>query len=192
MWVTDRWFYKVIKMSGNGYPASMLITKILKGTDNITDIEKFQRLEEYFNKSHTDILKVSKFFYKQLLLHDANIIYFSDDFYINYSSSINTLESYGFISASHKEHFDLPLTIILIDPTYIIYLCALFDDDNNMFGLVDLVERCHVGLCLRGNQLKVIFNLPLNVVNSVFEVFAFKGYGIYNRVIDNTSYLGKD
>jgi diguanylate cyclase (GGDEF)-like protein len=187
----EHWFPKIIGLAGNSFSTSTFIVENLGDIESISEIELLHNLEDFLNKINTDIIKVTNILYKQFLLLDTTKLDFPEDFYTKFSSALNLLVSHGFIILHTDSNAIKPITVTLVDPTYIIVMCVFFADHNSMQELVDIVERCHIDLCLKASQLKVIFNLPIHVVKSVFEIFDSEGFGSFSKTKDDFNYIGK-
>jgi hypothetical protein len=84
----------------------------------------------------------------------------------------------------------LPIGILVVDFSYIMYLCALVEDSDKMEQLVTKVDKCKVGEWIDGNQLFQELQLPLPVVRASFGIYEAKGFGLCSREIGRVSYCG--
>lgn len=114
---------------------------------------------------------------------------FPDEFYTKYSRPLAALDSEGLISKKSVLGSQLPRGINLTDASFIMYMCNLWEDSNKMIEIIDIVDRCEIGLWLDGDQLKDSLNLPRYVIRAVFEIYEAKGYGILSRTLNSCKYL---
>lgn len=80
--------------------------------------------------------------------------------------------------------------IVISDPSYIIYMCALFEDADKMEELYHQIDSCAIGNSLNGKEIKRNLVLPLPVVSAGFQLFEAKGYGICSQEIGSVVYIG--
>ncbi len=79
----------------------------------------------------------------------------------------------------------------MTDPSYIMYLCVLEEDDEKMESLKKVMDDCKIGEWLDGNDIKASIDLPLPVIKAVFDIYESKGYGLCSKETRSTKYMGK-
>jgi hypothetical protein len=73
-----------------------------------------------------------------------------------------------------------PLGIHITFP-YVIQMCKLFEDQNKIQEIFDIVDRCEIGLWLDGGKLAESLNIPVTVVGSIFSLYELNGYGVTSK-----------
>ena len=114
---------------------------------------------------------------------------FDDEFYNKFSRALAALESQGYIKGGHAIGKNYAAGIRLVDPSYIMYLCAIEEDEKKMESLVKIVDDCEIGQWLDGNRMEI--DLPLPVIKAVFDIYESKGFGICSRELGSCKYMGK-
>ncbi|MDT3335479.1 hypothetical protein Q4Q49_09200 [Shewanella sp. SP1S1-7] len=183
------WFFKIVRIAGVNFPGAASLVQIQAEIDSVAMINRLNKFEDPISYLHDDIPELSKLIYENLKVNDSTTLDFPEDFYIKYSRPLAALESVGLISKNSVLASRIPLGINLIDASFIMYICNLAEDPKKMCEIIDIVDRCEVGLWLDGNQLKDSVGLPKYVIRAVFEIYEAKGYGILSRAIGSCKYL---
>lgn len=118
-------------------------------------------------------------------------MYFDDEFYIKYSRALAVLESQRYLKGSHAIGKRFAAGLWVVDPTFIMYMCVLEEDNDKMEAITSAVENCQIGQWLDGKVLQASLNLPLPVIDAVFKIYESKGYGLCSKTIGECQYLGK-
>ena len=140
---------------------------------------------------HDDVPEVSQKIYQALKTEKWVSVSLDEEFYKKYSRALAVLESRGYIEGKHSISKRYHAGIRVIDPSYIMYMCALEEDQNKMETLIKIVDECGIGKWLNGLNLQEEISLPLPVIRAVFEIFESKGYGLCSKTIGETKYMGK-
>ena len=101
------------------------------------------------------------------------------------------LESRGYIEGKGSINSKYNSRIVVSDPSFIMYLCALEENIEAKESLIETVDKCQVGSHFKGNDLKEKYKLPTPVISAVFEIFEFKGYGICSKGLGGSTYIGR-
>lgn len=184
------WFCKIVRIAGVNFPVAASLVQLQAELDSIEMSKRIEKFEDPISYLHEDIQEVSKLIYAQLVKCDSVNLDFDDDFYVKYSRPLATLTKSGYISKNNVQGTRIPLGINLIDPTFILYMCAIAGDSKTMERLVNIVDECPVGQSLKGNVLKEKLGIPLYVIRAVFEVYEAKGYGLLSRRMGFYDYMG--
>lgn len=185
------WFFKMIRIAGVNFPvaASFVQLQAELNSDKIAD--RLQKLEDPISFLHEDVPSVSREIYQTLVSQDSESLIFNDKFYEKYRRSLAALNERSFISLSEAVGVKVPLGIRVTDPSYMLYLCVLFEDKIKMEKLINQVDNCQPGQWLDGQFIKNDIGLPEPVIRAVFEMYEAKGYGLLSKTIGTCKYMGK-
>lgn len=153
---------------------------------------RLQKLETPIGALHEDINKVSRLIYDEIKRSDDLLIELNKDDYRKYSRVLAVLETSSFIKGFHAlNNGQFAKGLSVTDPTYVLYMSALFENQELMEIIYKKVDSCAIGQSLNGKQIKKEVNVPLPVIKAIFDVFEAKGYGICSQVIGSAVYIGK-
>ncbi len=184
------WFCKIVRVAGVNFPGAASFIQLQAELDGMAMSKRIEKLEDPISYLHKDIQEVSKLIYAQLVTCDSVNLHFDDEFYKKYSRPLAALDKLGYIRKKDAMGYEIPLGISLIDPSFILYICAIAGDSKNMECLVKTVEKCPIGQWIDGKVLKEKLVIPLCVIYAVFEVYEAKGYGLLSREIGSCNYMG--
>ena len=179
----------IVKIAGASFPLASSLVQFLAEVDSKALIERVERLEDPVSCIHDDVPELSRLIYRKLKVETLTKLDFDDEFYKKYSRALATLESHGFIKGVHALGKKYAAGIRLVDPSYIMYLCALEEDSEKMESLMKVVDGCKVGQWLDGNRIQI--ELPLPVIQAVFDIYESQGFGLCSREIGSCNYMGK-
>lgn len=185
------WLLSILKIAGASFPVASSIVQFLAEAESKALMERMDRLEDPVSCIHDDVPELSRLIYRKLKLEKLAKLDFDDEFYKKYSRALAALESHGFIQGGHALGKKYAAGIRLVDPSYIMYLCALEEDGKKMESLIKVVKDCEVGKWLYGENIQTSINLPLRVIKAVFDIYESKGYGLCSKEIGSTKYMGK-
>ena len=183
------WFIKIIRVAGASFPGAASIVQLQAEIDSEVMANRLNQLEDPISYLHEDVPEVSKLIYENLKANDLINLNFPEEFYIKYSRPLAALDSQGLISQNKVLGSEIPRGINLSDASFIMYMCNLAEEPHKMQEIIDIVDRCEVGLWLNGAELKDIVGLPEYVIRAVFEIYEAKGYGILSKTIGSCKYL---
>lgn len=183
------WFFKVVRIAGVNFPGAASLVQLQAELGTNAMISRLEKLEDPISYLHEDVPTVAKIIYEQMKSSDSVNLDFSNEFYTEYSRPLAALESASLISKNGVLGSRIPVGINLIDPSFIMYMCNLAEDQSKMQEIVDIVDRCEVGLWLNGDELKESIGLPRCVIRAVFEIYESKGYGVVSKTIGSCKYL---
>ena len=163
------WFLKVVRVAGVNFPGAASLVQLQAELDSSTMISRLEKLEDPISYLHEDVSEVAKSIYEGMKSSDSVKLNFADEFYIQYSRPLAALESAGLISKNGVLGSRIQRGINLIDPSFIMYMCNLAEDQRKMQEIIDIVNRCEVGIWLNGDELKESIGLPKYVIRAVFR-----------------------
>ncbi|MCI5146483.1 MAG: hypothetical protein D3923_13385 [Candidatus Electrothrix sp. AR3] len=185
------WFYSIIKIAGASFPVASSLVQFQSELDSKEITKQIKKLNDPISGLHVDIPNVSKILYKKIT--DTNSSYLQElgnEFYTQYSRSLAILESHKYIKGYHDSGGKYSAGMSVIDPTYIMYMCASNEDQNKMEAIMKVVDECQVDEQLDGRILQKEIGLSLPVIEAVFKIYESKGYGFVSQEIGSSSYLG--
>ena len=185
------WFFAIVRMAGVAFPVASSLVQLQAEIDSKALKERVARLEDPVSYLHDDVPELCRELYRELKLKNSEKLDFDEHFYSKYSRALAALESQGYIKGSHAIGKRFAAGIRLVDPSYIMYLCALEEDDLKMEALLKVVDSCKVGEWLDGRRIQEDIDLPLPVIRAVFDIYESKGFGICSKEIRACQYLGK-
>lgn len=184
------WFMTVIRVAGVNFPiASSLIQLESELADDAVQ-KRIQKLEDPISNLHSDIPELCKLLYHELETAQGNQFSSSNEFCSKFLRPLKLLETQGAISCVHCIGRRYPYSIQFADPSFIMYLCSKFGDNDKMKIVVQKLEACKNGQWINGKQLSKEIGLSLVVVVSVLKIYEAKGYGKMSRELGNPAYCG--
>jgi len=187
---TMEWFLKLIRIAGVNFPVAASMVQLQAEIDSVKIAERLNKLEDPISFLHEDVPAASKEIYQNLSVNDSVKLVFSDGFYTKYSRPLAALSKKSYISMNSVIGSRIPRGITLTDPTFIMYMCVLAEDQNKMQRIVEIVDTCEIGKWLDGDKLKYQIELPKYVIRAVFEIYEAKDYGILSKTIGSCQYMG--
>ncbi len=183
------WLFSIVRIAGASFPVASSLIQLQSEMDSQALSERVAKLEDPVSHLHEDVPELSRNLYRALKKADSARLYFDDEFYKKFSRALAILESEGCLTGEHSFSKRYHMGIRLMDPSFIMYLCALEENPKKMELLINTVDKCQMGESLNGHKIKDEINLPLPVINSAFEIFESKGYGTRSREIGSSVYL---
>jgi hypothetical protein len=184
------WFFKIVRVAGVNFPVAASLVQLQAELNSEVMALKFKKLEDPISFLHEDIPEISRLIYQKLRDNDSIILDFEEDFYTKYSRVLAVLEKERFISKNVVLGSRIPLGINIIDASYIMYLCSLEEDSQKMQEIIEIIDRCEVGLWLNELDLKNSIGLPKYVIRAIFEIYESKGFGILSKEVGSCNYMG--
>lgn len=185
------WFLKLVRIAGVNFPGAASLVQLQAELGSSAMVDRLEQLEDPISYLHEDVPKVAKDIYEGIKSLDSLSLDFPDNFYKKYSRPLAVLDSHSLISKRGVLGSNIPNGIRITDSSFIMYMCNLAEDAKKMQKIVDIVDRCDVGVWLDGEQLKDSIELPSSVIEAVFKIYESKGYGITSKTIGSCKYLGK-
>jgi hypothetical protein len=184
------WLLSIVRIAGVSFPGAASLVQLQAEVDMKALSDRVSRLEDPISNLHDDIPLMSRKIYEQIRLEDKATLEFEDAFYESYSRPLAALESQGCIEGHHTIGHRYTAGITLIDPSYIMYMCALAEDGEKMESLIRIVDKCEIGKWLDGKEIRKSVDLPLPVIKAVFEIFESKGIGFCSDELGACQYMG--
>jgi len=184
------WFTSFVKVAGASFPVTSSLVQFLSEIEACEIQGRIRRLEDPISGLHPDINRLSEILYNSIKVTDDLHFELEDDIYEKYSRVLACLQSEGLIKGHHSLGGRFTGGLSIADPSYIIYMCVLFEDAKKMEVLYQQVDGCSVGTSLNGKDIKKSIGLPLPVIRAAFQIFEAKGYGICSREMGSVFYIG--
>jgi len=186
-----KWLMSVARIVGASLPFVPSLMQLQTEIDSVAIQRRLLALEDPISTLHPDIREVSEKLYKEMATTGVTKLRFDVAFYTQYSRSLAILEAQGFISGTHAIGAKYVDGFWVQDPRYVVYLCALYEDQGKMDGLVQLLENCKPGQWLRGEAVEADLQLPLPVIKALFKLYEAKGLGNCSKEVGVVSYVGR-
>ena len=185
------WFCSLIRIAGASFPVASSLVQLNSEIESGHIRSRLEKLEDPISSLHPDIQIVSKKIYEAIKIKNSSSLDFEEEFYTNHSRPLATLEANGLVAGQHARGKRFACGLVVTDPSYIMYQCALFESEKSMSELFKTVDQCEAGKWLDGGTISSSLNVSLPVVNAVFDIFVNKGYGLKSREIGSSKYMGK-
>jgi len=185
------WLMSMIRIAGASFPGASSLVQLQAEIDSEALLQRVSKLEDPISFLHELVPEVSKCIYDMIKSTNSNKVEFDDSFYEKYSRPLAVLESQEFIRGSHALGKSFARGFRITDPSFILYLCALAEDNQKMESLIKTVDVCPKGKWLDGKIIQESLGLPLPVIQAVFEIYEAKGYGLCSGEVGSTKYMSK-
>jgi hypothetical protein len=183
------WLFSIIRIAGVAFPFASSLVQLQAELDNKNLSKRIKRLEDPISHLHDDISKVAELICSNLKIQNQNTLSFDTEFYDNYARPLSMLESQHCIHGNHSIVHRYYAGISLCEPSFVMYLCALNEDEEKMKRLISVTETCKPGQWLNGISIASDLGLPEPVVEAVFQIYQSKGLGILSQEIGTINYL---
>ncbi|MCD4754699.1 MAG: hypothetical protein K8R75_02700 [Deltaproteobacteria bacterium] len=183
------WLLSIVRVAGASFPVASSLVQLQAEIDSKALLERVAKLEDPVSRLHDDVPELSRQIYRKLKLENSTKLDFDEEFYKKFGRALAVLESQGYIKGGHALGKNYAAGIRLVDPSYIMYLCAIEEDSEKMESLMKVVDGCKVGQWLDGNRIQI--DLPLPVIKAVFDIYESKGYGLCSQEVGSCKYIGK-
>jgi len=188
------WLLAIVRIAGVSSPLTAWLVQLQAEIDRAGAkalAERVRKLEDPISGLHPDVPQLVKAIYSAMTDEDEAHIWFDADFYNQFSKSLAVLEARGLIKGEHTIGHRYYDGLRVIDPSFIMYMCALCESDEQMKALIDRVESCERGRWLHGEDIKVELGLPMPVIRACFEIYESNGYGLCSQEIGPPKYAGR-
>ncbi len=184
-----KWLMSVDSAVGASFPLMPLLNQLPTELDSAAIQRRLLAQEDSISTLHPDIRELSEKLYQKLVATGSTKLQFDNVFYTQYGRPLAILEKQGFIAGSgtlgakHTDGFTLK-------NEYIIYLCALYEDQGKMDALVQLLESCKPDQRLRAEVIEPELQLSRPVIKVLFQLYEEKGLGKCLKEIGVVHYYG--
>jgi len=144
-------------------------------------------LEDPLSSLHPDIRELSNVLYG-LLRSSGNKIPVEPSLYGRYPRAFHILEAEGMIHPNHVLGRTFPAEVWVRNPSYILYMAALFEDADRMDALVALIDAASPKTWLRGTDLANQLGVPMPTIRAVFQMYEQRGLGLLSKEIGTANY----
>jgi hypothetical protein len=189
--VTMNWILALARVIGAGIPFGGMVVQMSAEWDARKVQQRLYKLEDPVSALHPDVREFSKLLYAQVTASDESRIQLSDGELDRYTRVIAILESSGFLQGTHALGRRHPIALWVTNPTYLLYMAALFENPDAMAKLTYHVDSCAAGQWLKGAEVASECGVPLPVVRAIFELYESRGLGLLSKESGTTNYLCK-
>ncbi|OED84654.1 hypothetical protein [Vibrio breoganii] len=181
------WFLKAVRVSSAWNPIAAIFLQLQSEIDAVELNRRLDNLEDPINANCKNSSKLTKAIYIQFKDEDSNL---TQDKYIQYARTLALFESEGYLKRRMVMGSPYAQGIEFFDPTFILYLARLFEEQSSMSELYSLVDNCSIGVTIDGIQLAQSLSVPVEVVRSIFSLYVDKGFGLLSNERGTCNYRG--
>lgn len=185
------WLLSIVRVAGASFPVASSLVQLNSEIESKALLQRVAKLEDPISHLHEQVPVLSRRIYQELKTSNSTSIEFTDGFYKEFSRPLAALESQKFIAGGHAIGKKFAVGLRVVDPSYIMYMCALTEESQKMEALINNVDSCEVGKWINGVEIHKSLEIPLPVVQAVFEIYEAKGYGLCSKTIGESKYMGK-
>jgi len=185
------WLLSIVRVAGASFPVASSLVQLNSEIESKSLLQRVAKLEDPISHLHEQVPELSKRIYQEVKKTNSTSIEFADSFYKEFSRPLAALESQKFIKGAHAIGKQFAVGLRVVDPSYIMYMCALAEESQKMEALINKVDSCEVGKWINGVEIHDSLGIPLPVVQAVFEIYEDKGYGLCSKTIGESKYMGK-
>ena len=185
------WLLSIVRVAGASFPVASSLVQINSEIESKALLQRVAKLEDPISHLHEQVPELSKHIYQEVKKTNSTSIKFEDSFYKTFRRPLAALESQKFIKGGHAIGKQFAVGLRVVDPSYIMYMCALAEESKKMEALINKVDSCEGGKWINGVEIHNSLGIPLPVVQAVFEIYETKGYGLCSKTIGESKYMGK-
>ena len=181
------WFLKAVRISSAWNPIAAIFLQLQSEIDGVEINRRLNDLEDPISANCENSLKLTKAIYRQLKDENCSL---SQDMYIQYARTLASFESEGYLKRRLAMGSPYAQGIESLDPTFILYLARLYEEQSSMSELYTLVDNCNIGVTIDGTQLAKSLAVPVDVVRAVFSLYVDKGFGLLSNERGTCNFRG--
>ncbi len=188
------WLLSIVRIAGVSSPLTAWLVQLQAEIDRAGSkalAERVRKIEDPISAIHPDVPQVARAIYAAMTDEDGAHVWFDADFYDKFSKCLAVLEARHLIKGEHTIGHRYYNGLRVINPSFIMYMCALCESDEHMSELITRIETCERGRWLHGPDIKLDLGLPMPVIRACFEVYESNGYGLCSQEIGPPKYVGK-
>lgn len=185
------WFLKIIRIAGVNFPVSAMLVQFQAELDADKFENRLKNLEDPMSSLHEDVSSFAAKVYSKFKSIDSVTLEFDIEFYTQYGRVLALIETKNIIGKNNAVGSRFPLSIKLVDPSFILYMACKFEDINKMQKLLDLGDHCKIGETINAEKLSETIKLPKYLIRAVFEIYEDKGFGYLFGGMTKFRYTGK-
>lgn len=182
--------FKLARMAGVSTPLTAWLVQAdaeIKSKEFQARLERLERSP--YSALHPDIPEIGRILYDTLQKTGDSRLQLDDGFMQRYGRPLAMMRKAGYVSGTATlgggQFYG---GIWVTDPGFLLYLAALYEDQDCMERFVERVDTTPTGKWLRGADLASEYALPLPVVRAVFQLYAGRGLGIVSEEIGALAY----
>ena len=185
------WVLKLVRVAGVTNPFTAPFVQLQAEIESVEVEKRLTKLENPISQLHDDVVDIAKKIYDELQKNDSVNLSFEETFYNTYRRGLTALSNKNLISLENILGVATPLQINLTEPSFIMYMCASFEDPEKMKKVVDLVDSCKMGETIDAVELSQNITLPKYVIRAVFQIYESNGFGFCTGGHTKLRYQGK-
>ena len=185
------WIQSLARIVGAGIPFGGVAVQISAELESREFQRRLQEIEDPISVLHPDVRAVSQLIYERLSTTNRVPIELSETEQAKYVRPLAVLEAKSLIDGAHAIGSPFALHFWLRNPTYVLYMAALYEDADLMERLVERVDQWPRGTWLNGVALAEELTLPIRTVKAVLELYVSRGFGLMSGENGTVSYLAR-
>jgi hypothetical protein len=185
------WIASLARVVGAAVPFGSVAVQISAELESREVQQRLQKIEDPISALHPDVRSVSKLIYERLRAANGSKIHLSESEQDEYARPLAVIEAEGLLDGTHAIGTHYSIGYWLRNPTYVLYMAALYEDAALMERLVERVDLAKRGNWLNGMELAAELGLPVRTVQAVLELYTRKGLGLMSREIGTVNYMAR-
>lgn len=183
------WLSILVRSVGAAFPVASSLVQLQAELDSVELQKRLRKLEDPISNLHPDVPDLSQRIYRLLSASGNKIV--TDDIYPTFSRALHILEAQGAFNVPRTFGRDYPETIWVTDPTYVLYMAALYEDPLRMDAAVSRIDQAVPKTWLRGSEIAGECEIPLAVAKAIFQLYEARGLGLLSKERGTVTYYVK-
>jgi hypothetical protein len=181
------WLSILIRTVGAGFPGASSLVQLQSELDSAKLQERVRQLEDPISSLHPDVTALSAILYRSLQAAGSKIVV-TEEIYPRYSRALRILDAQGFLNVTHVIGRAFPDWFWITEPTYILYMAALYEEPAKMDSAVNRIDQAPAGTWIRGEEVSVDTGIPIPVVKAILQLYEARGLGIMSNENGTVNY----
>jgi hypothetical protein len=156
------WIGSLARIVGTSNPITAMAVQFSAEIEGRAVQERL-KLEDPISSLHPDVRGVSRLIYDEVSETDSSKVELSDDQLTQYSRVLAILDANRLIEGSHAIGKNFAAGFWLSNPTYVLYIAALYEDPDLMERFMERLSSTPPKTWMRGAELSQEYALPLPV-----------------------------
>ncbi len=186
------WMASLARVFGAAVPFGSILVQISAEVESRDIQARLRRLEDPISSLHPDIRELASLIYTSVEDSDESRVQLSQEEYERFRRPLAMLEQNGHIRGSHSLQQRFIAGFWLVEPTFVLYMCALFEDPDIMERLVAYFEATKPNSWMHGKDIAGEFAVPLPVVKALFQLYEARGLGMLSKELGAVNFYLRD
>lgn len=186
------WIVVLAKVVGSSVPFASSAVQFASELGSRDIQARLRRLEDPISALHPDVRELAEIVYRSVEDTDESRVQLTDEQYDSFRRPLAILEAHGHIRGSHSLQQKFIAGFWLTDPTFVLYMCALYEDADIMERLVAFLETTKPSTWIRGKDLAQEYAVPLPVIKALFQMYEARGLGVLSTELGVVNFYLRD